>query len=122
MKSRRLNIGVAGLGRAFTLMLPTFVAEPRVRVVACADLRAAATERFASEFGARAHASVEALCRDPDVEVVYIATPHELHAAHAAVAAAHRKHVLVEKPMAITLEQSRSMNAAVGRAGGAIVG
>src|SRR4029450_5944435 len=63
------------------------------------------------------HARVEALCRAPDVEVVYIATPHELHGAHAAVAAAHRKHVLVEKPMAITLEQSRSMNEAVGRAG-----
>src|SRR5262245_42082194 len=117
MIPRRLNIGVAGLGRAFTLMLPTFAADPRVRLVACADLRAAAVARFASEFGARAHASVDAMCSDPDVEVVYIATPHELHATHAAAAAAHRKHVLVEKPMAITLDQCRAMNEAVARAG-----
>ena len=39
MSERRLRIGVAGLGRAFTIMLPTFVGEPRVRLVATADPR-----------------------------------------------------------------------------------
>jgi phthalate 4,5-cis-dihydrodiol dehydrogenase len=72
--------------------------------------------RFASEFGAQAHPSVESLCADPRVEVVYIATPHELHAAHVAAAAARGKHVLVEKPMALTLDQCRAMNEAVRRA------
>ncbi len=117
MTERRLNVGVAGLGRAFTMMLPTFAADPRVRLVACADPRAAAMTRFASEFGAQAHPSVESLCADPRVEVVYIATPHELHAAHVAAAAARGKHVLVEKPMALTLDQCRAMNEAVARAG-----
>src|SRR5437660_3265987 len=117
MTRQRLRVGVAGLGRAFALMLPTFTADPRVRLVACADPRTTATTRFASEFGARAYASVEALCADPDVEVVYIATPHELHAEHVTIAAAQGKHVLVEKPMAITLEQCRAMNEAVRRAG-----
>src|SRR5512132_3104601 len=117
MTQRRLNIGVAGLGRAFTLMLPTFAADPRVRLVACADPRPEATTRFASQFGARAHASVEALCGDPEVEVVYVATPHELHVAHVTAAAASGKHVLVEKPMAVTLDHCRAMNDAVRRAG-----
>src|SRR5215471_18390249 len=107
MMPRRLNVGVAGLGRAFTLMLPTFAADPRVRLVACADPRTDATARFVAEFDARRCASVEALCADPEVDVVYVATPHELHAAHVAAAAAHGKHVLVEKPMAVTLDQCR---------------
>jgi len=102
MSDRRLRVGVAGLGRAFMLTLPSLAADPRVRLVAAADPRADATARFATEFGARVHDSVEALCADPEVEVVYVATPHELHATHAVLAAQHGKHVLVEKPLAIT--------------------
>jgi len=109
---RRLRLGVAGLGRAFTLMLPTLLADRRVELVAAADSRPEATRRFASEFGAMAYASVEELCVDPAVEVVYVATPHQYHALHSEIAAGNGKHVLVEKPMAVTLEQCASMIAA----------
>jgi phthalate 4,5-cis-dihydrodiol dehydrogenase len=117
MSERRLRLGVAGLGRAFTLMLPTLVADPRVELVAAADPRSEATLRFAQEFGARVHATVEELCADPDVDVVYVATPHQHHAAHVCLAAMHGKHVLVEKPMAITLDECRVMIDAAERAG-----
>jgi len=117
MNERRLRMGVAGLGRAFTVMLPTLLADRRVELVAAADPRPEATQRFAAEFGARAYDGVEALCANPDVEVVYVATPHEHHAAHVAMAASHGKHVLVEKPMAITLAECRQMIAAAERAG-----
>jgi len=113
---RRLRIGVAGLGRAFTLMLPTLAADPRLELVAAADPRGEPTERFAAEFGARVYASVEELCADDGVEVVYVATPHQHHPEHVALAAAHGKHVLVEKPMAITLEECRGMIDAAVRA------
>jgi phthalate 4,5-cis-dihydrodiol dehydrogenase len=113
----RLKLGVAGLGRAFSLMVPTFSADPRVELVAAADPRAAARRRFEREFGGKTFDSVEALCADPSVEVVYVATPHQLHADHARVAAARGKHVLVEKPMALTLEDCRAMVAAARSAG-----
>jgi phthalate 4,5-cis-dihydrodiol dehydrogenase len=116
MPERRLRVGVAGLGRAFTLMLPTLAADARLELVAAADPRAEAIERFAADFGARAYASVEELCADEGVEVVYVATPHQHHAEHVALAAAHGKHVLVEKPMAITLEECRRMIDAAVRA------
>ena len=109
MTGRRLRVGVAGLGRAFTLMLPTLHADPRVELIAGADPRPEAAQRFASDLGGRAYGSVAELCADPGVEVVYIATPHQHHAAHAAMAAARGKHVLVEKPMALTLEECRRM-------------
>jgi phthalate 4,5-cis-dihydrodiol dehydrogenase len=112
-----LRLGVAGLGRAFTLMLPTFTQDPRVRLVAAADRRPDARARFAAELDANAYTSVEALCADPAVEVVYLATPHEQHAEHAMLAADAGKHLLIEKPLAHSLEDGRAILAAAERAG-----
>jgi phthalate 4,5-cis-dihydrodiol dehydrogenase len=108
-QERKLRLGVAGLGRAFTVMLPTFAQDPRVTLVAAADRRPEARARFAADFSARTYETVEELCADPAVEIVYVATPHQYHAAHAVLAARHGKHLLVEKPMALTLEDCAAM-------------
>jgi len=110
--TRVLRIGVVGLGRAFTLMLPTFLNDARVQLVAAADPLLQARAQFERDFGTPAHEDVEALCADPRVEVVYVASPHQFHAEHVQMAAAHGKHVLVEKPMALTLAQCTAMIAA----------
>ena len=115
--ARKLRIGVAGLGRGFTVMLPTFARDPRVALVAAADPRPEARARFVADFAGTAHESVEALCADPDVEIVYVATPHQHHAPHAILAAQHRKHVLCEKPMALALDDCAAMIEAARRAG-----
>ncbi|MBI0539319.1 gfo/Idh/MocA family oxidoreductase [Roseomonas sp. KE2513] len=114
---RRIRLGVAGLGRAFMLMLPTLARDTRVEMAACADPRPEARARFAQDFGARTHDSVEALCADPGLDAVYIASPHQFHVAHVRAAAAAGKHVLVEKPMALTVEDGLAMIAAA-REGG----
>ena len=106
---RKLRLGVIGLGRAFSLMVPTLAQHAKLEIVAGTDARADARERFAQEFRAKAHPSAEALSEDPNVEAIYISTPHEFHAAHAQLAAAHGKHILVEKPMALTLDECRAM-------------
>ncbi len=116
-----LGIGVAGLGRAFTLMLPTFRQDARVRLVAAADPLAQARKQFDQDFAAQTYESVEALCADPAVQVVYVATPHQHHADHVRIAAAHGKHVLVEKPMAITLDECSAMIDATAAAGVAMI-
>ena len=100
-----LHIGVIGLGRAFTLMLPTFVADSRVKLVAATDTLFAARAQFEKDFNAPAYDNAEAVCANPLVEAVYIASPHQFHAEHACLAAAHGKHVLAEKPMALTLAE-----------------
>ena len=115
-------MGVAGLGRAFTIMLPTLRAHPRLELVAACDTRLEAGRQFQADFpGARVHPTVQALCADPRVEAIYVATPHEQHAAHAIAAAAAGKHLLVEKPMAITLEEARGMEEAAREAGVVLV-
>ena len=116
MTKRVLQLGVIGLGRAFTLMLPTFVADKRVKLVAAADPRPEARALFQREFG-RAHESIEVLCANPVVDAIYIASPHQLHAEHVRIAAGAGKHVLVEKPMAITLPECQAMIAAAAAAG-----
>lgn len=115
--SAPLGIGVAGLGRAFALMLPTFQADARVRLVAGTDPRPEAGARFAADCGGRCHADVAALCADPEVDAVYVATPHQFHAEAVLAAAAAGKPVLVEKPIALTLADAQVMVDAAERSG-----
>lgn len=110
--SEPLKLGVIGLGRAFTLMLPTFTADPRIQLTAASDPRTEARERFALEFDARSFEDAEALCADPDVTAVYVASPHQFHVAHVKLAAKHGKHVMVEKPMALSVGECQEMIAA----------
>lgn len=109
MTNRTLKMGVVGLGRAFTLMLPTFVHDSRVTLVGATDPIAQARAQFEKDFGAPSYESIEALCANPAVEVLYIASPHQFHAEHVRLAASFGKHVLVEKPMALTVDECTSM-------------
>ena len=109
MADRKLRLGVAGLGRGFMLMLPTFTAHSRVELVAAAAPRAESREQFVKDFGGKAYATFDAMCEDPRVEAVYLATPHELHAEQVVAAARRGKHALVEKPMAVTLDECATM-------------
>jgi phthalate 4,5-cis-dihydrodiol dehydrogenase len=93
-------------------MAPTFAADPRVRLVAAADPRPEARRQFERDFSGPAHAAFDELIADPRIDAVYIATPHQLHARQACLAAGAGKHVLVEKPMALDLEECRAMIAA----------
>lgn len=98
------------------LMLPTLAHHPRVQIVAACDPRAEARARFREDFGGTAHADFAALCDDPDVEAIYLATPHQFHAVQAVRAAESGKHLLVEKPMAVTLAEAAAMVEAAERA------
>lgn len=107
--SNALRLGMIGLGGAAMQMLPSLMAHPRVRLAACAEPNSQARARFADDFDAAGYDSVEALCADPAVDAVYIATPHHLHREHATAAARAGKHIVVEKPMALTLADCDAM-------------
>jgi phthalate 4,5-cis-dihydrodiol dehydrogenase len=117
MSTTPIRLGVLGMGRAFTLMLPTWVLDPRIQMVAACDGRPSALRAFEQDFGGRAHDTPQSLCADPEVEWVYVATPHGLHAEHVEMVAAHGKHALVEKPMALTLSDCDRMIRACDAAG-----
>jgi len=117
MADRVLRLGVIGLSRGFDLTRPTLAADPRVQLVAAADPREEARTAFQAEFGAPAFATADELLADPRVEVVYIAAPHQAHRELTVAAAQAGKHILVEKPMALTLADSRAMTQAAQAAG-----
>src|SRR5258706_10314345 len=117
MSDRKLKIGVAGLGRAFQLMMPTFIADPRISLVAAADPRPEARLRFESDFAAETFSSVDDMCARSSADAIYVATPHQWHAQNVAAAARAGKHVLVEKPMALTIEDCHAMIQATDGAG-----
>lgn len=117
MQKPILKLGVAGLGRGFMLLLPTLARHPKVQLVAAADPRLDAREQFVKDFSGRTYDSVEALCADPELDAIYIATPHQFHVEHVRLAAANGKHVLVEKPMALSLDDCQAMIDAMEAAG-----
>ncbi|MBY2912570.1 Gfo/Idh/MocA family oxidoreductase [Rhizobium leguminosarum] len=112
-----VRVGVAGLGRAFVLSRTAFVEDPRVRLIAAAEPRELSRKAFVQEFGGKTYETVDELCGDADVELVYVSTPHELHFEHVRKAAAAGKHVLVEKPLAISLDDGIRMTEACSAAG-----
>jgi phthalate 4,5-cis-dihydrodiol dehydrogenase len=112
-----VRIGVAGLGRAFSLMLPTFLQDRRVVMAGACDPRASARQQFSKDFSAPVYSGIEELAKDPSIDAIYIASPHQFHAEHTRIAAAGGKHILVEKPMALTLSECDEMIDACADAG-----
>ncbi len=121
MPVRQINLGIAGLGRGFMLTLPALRAHPLIRLAGAFDLRPEAAERFAGEFQANDHHSLDSLLADPDIDAVYIATPHELHAEQTVAALRAGRHVLVEKPMATTVAECARMADAARQAGKVLI-
>lgn len=104
-----LNIGIVGLGIAGSSMIPAILEHPKVRLVAAATRNKERLEKFARDYNVQTYASIEDLCKSNSVDAVYIATPTELHAEHVRIAAESKKHIIVEKPLAISLEEADQM-------------
>jgi predicted dehydrogenase len=106
-------LATGGIAGAFTSDLKT----AGRTVTAVGSRRSESAEAFAQTHGIpRAHGSYEALVADPEVDIVYIATPHSAHADNAVLALEHGKHVLIEKPL--TLDEGQAVairDAAAGR-------
>ncbi|KRB39009.1 Gfo/Idh/MocA family protein [Microbacterium sp. Root180] len=99
-------LGPGGIARAFASDLRT----AGLDLVAVGSRSAESAGAFAADFDvARAHGSYEALVSDPDVDIVYIATPHPFHAEQAILALEHGKHVLVEKPFTLTGDEAAAV-------------
>ncbi len=106
---RRLRLGIAGLGVASTYIFPGAETSPVTEIYAAADLRQSALDAFAAKYNACTYKSVDELCADPNVDVVWIATPNQLHCEHTVLAAEHGKHVICTKPMALSVEECERM-------------
>jgi predicted dehydrogenase len=95
------------IARKFALELQE-VNNARIFAVASRDKQRA--KDFAAEFGAsRYYSNYEALAKDPDVDAIYIASPHSFHAEHAKICLNHKKPVLCEKALALNQNEADGM-------------
>ena len=106
---RKLRLGIVGIGVGASEILPAMEQMPEFELVAAADVNPRVLETFRQRYGAKTYDSVDKLCADPDVEAVWISTPNRFHAPHSIIAANAGKHVVVEKPMAISLQEAEQM-------------
>ncbi len=118
MTQQKLRLGIlsaANIARSFTLGC---AGSDLVAISCVASRDEAKAAAFAAECGIpRHHGSYEALLADPGIEAVYIPLPNDMHATWAIRAAAAGKHVLCEKPLAVSTGEARAMFAAARKHG-----
>ena len=102
--------GMVGIGGIAATVGPVFATTAGARLVGVAARDPQRTAAFAARHGAvRSYETFEALLSDPEIEAVYLGTPNWLHAEQAIQALVAGKHVLVEKPMAISVADAERM-------------
>jgi predicted dehydrogenase len=100
-------LGAGGIARKFATGL---AALPDAQLAAVGSRTGESADKFGDEFSIpRRHASYEALAADPDIDAIYIATPHPYHAENTHLCLDHGKAVLVEKPFALNAHQAQAM-------------
>lgn len=107
----KLRFGVIGAGGiADRRTIPGMILAKNAVLTAVMGPNLERTEKIRAKYGAkRAYDSEEALLSDPEVDAVYIATPISEHARQAKSAADHGKHILIEKPLAMTADEGESV-------------
>ncbi len=117
----RLNWGILGAARVNERLLPAIIEAPNSQLVAIASRRAGAAQATLDKYapnasGVACYDDLDSLIADPDVEAIYCPMANEEHAEWALKAIAAGKHILIEKPMAIRVQDIGAIEAAAKKA------
>ena len=105
-----MKIGILGAGKIAHKVAPALVALPEIECYAVASRTREKAEKFANTFGfQKVYTSYEEMLRDPEVELVYVATPHSHHYEHIRLCLNHGKHVICEKAFTMNARQAREV-------------
>jgi len=109
-----LRLGLLGAGHRGSVHIASIKSFPQFQLVAACDVRENQLQSAIKKIGdtARPYTDYQKLLADPDIDAVLIATPNCVHHEVFLAALEARKHVLCEKPMAVTLDQCKAMKAA----------
>lgn len=106
----KIRVGIIGAGWIAHKMAQALAPLSQAEVIAIASRSVEKAEEFAGQYGiAKAYGSYEQLVSDADVDLVYIATPHSHHYAHARLALEHNKPVLVEKAFTANVREAEEL-------------
>ncbi|HEX8604964.1 MAG TPA: Gfo/Idh/MocA family oxidoreductase, partial [Pseudoduganella sp.] len=105
--------GILGTGRIAKAFAAALKDTPDAVLAAVASRSVDSATAFASEHGSheltKSHGSYQALAEDPDVDAIYIATPHPMHRENALMCLNGGKHVLVEKAFAVNRREAEDI-------------
>jgi predicted dehydrogenase len=116
---KQYKVGIVGYGWAAGAHIPAINASPRAKVTTLCSSRPLDARALSAQHGCELQTctSYDALLRDPEVDVVSICSYHAHHAAQAIAAAEAGKHIICEKPLALSLKDVRAIERAVKKAG-----
>lgn len=119
MTVRKLGVAIHGAGWVAHAHAASWLRNPHVQVVSISDIDLGRARRFAEEFrlDAAVRDDYQQVLDDARVDIVDITGPNHVHASQGIAAARAGKHLLVEKPMALTMDENRALRDAVAAAG-----
>lgn len=105
-----MKLAILGPGRIAHTVAPALVALPEIECYAVASTNLERAQAFAEKFGfQKAYGSYEEMLRDPQVELVYITTPHSHHYEQMMLCLEHGKHVICEKAFTVNAHQAKKV-------------
>ena len=108
-----MNIGIIGAGRIVNIVIHALKGLPQINCYAIASRDLARAQEYAEKYGIeRAYGSYEEMLQDPNVELVYIATPHSHHYEHMMMCIEHGKAIVCEKAFTLNADQARKVQVA----------
>lgn len=113
-----MRFGICGLGFAGSvLMAPAMRTHPDVLIAAACDPNTDVRDRFGADYGIPTFGTLAEMLRAVELDAVYVASPHQYHCEHVLVAASAGLHIIVEKPMTLSLDECDRIVEAIDKAG-----
>src|SRR5437870_4827493 len=114
--TKTIRMGMVGIGVGGAEIRPAMDTTPGIELYAGADINPVTRLRFQERYPeAKVYDSIETLCADPEVDAIWVSTPNRFHAPMTVYALEHGKHVVVEKPIALSLKETDQMNEAAAK-------
>ncbi|HZT07548.1 MAG TPA: Gfo/Idh/MocA family oxidoreductase [Chloroflexota bacterium] len=112
-----VRVGICGLGVAARQVRSSIDRTRGAKLTAVCDVRKSEVDAWTERYDLEGFTDIADLCRSSSVDAIWVATPNNLHAEHTVMAADHGKHVICEKPMAISIDEATRMVDAIERNG-----
>lgn len=113
-----MKIGIIGAAKIAGKVAPALAAIPEIQCYAVASRSLEKAEEFARQYGfEKAYGSYEEMLQDPEVELVYVATPHSHHYEHMMLCIAYGKHIICEKAFTLNADQAMKIKDAAAQKG-----
>jgi len=106
---KTIGWGIIGIGRIAGEFAESMRLVPGTRIAAAGSRSMEKAKKFTDTYGGNPYGSYQEMLKDPDVDIIYVATPHNMHEEHVIMSANAGKGILCEKPFTVTYQSAQRM-------------